>query len=498
MTLDKKIKILVVDDEEGIREGCKRILLTEGYEVTTAYDGMNGWEIYNKNGGFDAVLIDMKMPRMGGLELIEKIHQQNEDTILFVITAYATINTAVEATKLGAYGYIPKPFTPDELLMHLNNGLEKRSLLLEAKQLREEREKSLLEVAYERSKSNTIINCMTDGILVVNKNRQIVLKNPSITRIIPSLSDITLPASLDDILIGTPLKNIIDEVLVSKECLFIASQEIGIDNCTYMVNACPVIESDEENLGAVAVLRDISALKKLEVAKSMFVSMVSHELKSPLSAIESYLALLTSGIVEDKEKQMEWMNKALIRCQVLRTLVSDLLNLTAIETGKFNLKRSPLQCGEIIESIYESSLEKAKEKNIKLEFECINNASPEPILADKSALTSICTNLVDNAIKYTPDGGSVRIILEHNGTYVKLKIKDTGIGLSAEEKEKIFEEFFRVKNSFTVKVPGTGLGLSLVKKLVELHNGRISVESKEGQGSEFMIRFPTVGNTFNN
>jgi len=162
-------RILVVDDEVGMREGCRRILAAEGFVVETAEDGRAALERFEAAGGFDVVISDLKMPRMGGMDLIEALHARDEDALLLVITAYATIDTAVDATKRGAYGYIPKPFTPDELVLHVRNGLEKRALRLEARQLREERERRLLEVAFERSKSTTILNCMTDGVLVINR-----------------------------------------------------------------------------------------------------------------------------------------------------------------------------------------------------------------------------------------------------------------------------------------------------------------------------------------
>ncbi len=160
---EQKHRILVVDDEPGMREGCRRILVSSGFEVEVAQNGERGLELFRETGKFSAALIDLKMPGMSGLELIRTIHDEDRDIILLVITAYAAIDTAVEATKLGAYGYIPKPFTPNELLLAIRNGLEKRALSLEAKRFQVEREKQLLELAFERSKSRTIINCMTSS-----------------------------------------------------------------------------------------------------------------------------------------------------------------------------------------------------------------------------------------------------------------------------------------------------------------------------------------------
>lgn len=485
-------KILVVDDELGMREGCRRILSAEGYIVETAEDGVAALERFQADPTFDVVISDLKMPRMGGMELIEKLHAIDEDILLLVITAYAAIDTAVEATKRGAYGYIPKPFTPDEMLLHVRNGLEKRALHLEARQLRLGREQQLLEVAFERSKSTTILNCMTDGVLVVNRQGQVVLRNQALARLLPEVLPLPIPVETLEI---PELPELVLEVIESKEAL-IASKEIQIGDCTYMVNAAPVRESGSEALGAVAVLRDITALKKLEVAKSMFISMVAHELKSPLATIESSLNLILSGAAgDDPARNQHLIQRSLTRAAALRTLIGDLLNLTAIETGNFVLKRTKVDVSQITRSLVDSLTEKATEKGITLSLDC--QAESCEILADTNAITSVISNLIDNAIKYTPTGGQVTVTLQCNGTYAKVSVKDTGIGMAPEELARVFDEFYRVKNQQTATIAGTGLGLTLVRRLVEMHQGRIDAESTPGVGSTFKVKLPTVASTQN-
>jgi len=489
--MSEPVRILVVDDELGMREGCRRILTDEGYEVETASDGLAGLELFRERRNFGAALVDLKMPRLGGLELVEKLHELDPDALILVITAYATIDTAVEATKRGAYGYIPKPFTPDELLLPVRNGLEHRALVIEAKRLRAERESRLLEVAFERSKCNTVINCMTDGVLVVNRDNQIVLRNAAAARMLPECAALPLPSPLDA-LACPPLAALVGEALRATTLPLIVSREIVIHKCTYMVNASPVFEASRETLGAVAVLRDITALKKLEVAKSMFVSMVAHELKSPLAAIEGYLNVILGGVGgSDPQRDRRMLERALLRAQALRTLVSDLLSLTAMETGDFVIKRAPADLRAVVARAVESLREKAEAKHIALTLREGHDA-PDPVLADPEALFSVFSNLIDNAIKYTPDGGHVEVAIEHNGMYAKVSVKDDGVGMTPEEKERAFDEFFRAKNPLTAQVPGTGLGLTLVKRLVEVHQGRITVDTAPGQGSTFTVRLPIV------
>ena len=174
--MNHQAQILVVDDEMGIREGCKRALAEEGYTIDLAEDGTIGLQRV-KEKSYDLILMDLMMPGIGGLDLIKKVHDIDPEIIVVVITGYATIETAVEATKRGGYDYLPKPFTPEALAALVKRGLEKRELRLEAQKLHHEREQRLLELAGEKSRITTIIGCMADGVLVTNLERQLVLWN---------------------------------------------------------------------------------------------------------------------------------------------------------------------------------------------------------------------------------------------------------------------------------------------------------------------------------
>ena len=486
----EELRILVVDDEHGIREGCRKVLSEEGFEVTTAGDGLEALEICSAGNKFSVALVDLMMPRLGGLELLGKLRELDPDLLLIIITAHATIDTAVEGTKQGAYSYIPKPFAPDELMLTIRNGLERQSLAREAKRLREERERRLLEVASERSRCGTILKCITDGLLVINREKLVVLRNNAVARILPRASKPEVPfplATLED----TKIERLIDEIFENDPGPRIVSQELDLDASTFMVNISPVIEPNGETSGAVAVFRDITELKKLETAKSMFVSMVAHELKSPLAATEGWLNLLLSGLIKDDPKEAKHViERSYIRVKTLRNLVAELLNITAIETGHFQLHRSNVAVAAVARQAVEAAGEKARDKSIEL---ALTDRSPEQTktaLADEEALTLIFSNLIDNAIKYTPQGGKIMVQLAQNGMYVSFSVTDSGIGIKAEELNKVFDEFYRIKNEDTLDIPGTGLGLSLVKRLVELHQGQVEAESTPGAGSVFTVRIP--------
>jgi signal transduction histidine kinase len=170
-------------------------------------------------------------------------------------------------------------------------------------------------------------------------------------------------------------------------------------------------------------------------------------------------------------------------------MVTELLNITAIQTGNFTLRRCPVEVARVAAEAVEASREKSQEKNLSLSFTAASG-SGHKALADRDALLMVFSNLIDNAIKYTPDGGHVGVHVSSDGMYVQVAVKDDGIGMEPADREKIFDEFYRAKNDYTANVPGTGLGLSLVKRLTELHQGRISVDSSPGAGSQFAVQLP--------
>ena len=184
------------------------------------------------------------------------------------------------------------------------------------------------------------------------------------------------------------------------------------------------------------------------------------------------------------------IERSLIRIKTLRTLVSELLNLTAIETGNFTLRRAPVDVARIAREAVESLRERAEERRIELTLSGRGDGETGTVLADRNALQMIIANLVDNAIKYTPEQGHVSVRVEQNGMYVRVSVQDDGIGVAPEDTGKVFDEFFRVKNEQTASIPGTGLGLSLVRRITEMHEGSVSVESTPGKGSTFTISLP--------
>jgi two-component system, OmpR family, phosphate regulon sensor histidine kinase PhoR len=486
------IHILVVDDEKGIREGCRRILAGEGYVVDTAVNGKEGLEMA-KAKPYDLILVDLMMPVMGGLEMMEHVNRIDPEIIMIVITGFATIETAVDAMKSGAYDYIPKPFTPDQLLAFVNRGLEKRRLSMQAKRLVEERDQKLLEVANERSKIHTIVNSIADGILVINREHQLVLWNPAAAKMLTLNGKPEPGEDIKEIIPNKALIGIIEKAFNPESSQYTTlSEEIELAspaNRTLMVNVSKVRDEAGQDFGVVSTLRDITGLKEINQIKSQFVAMVTHELRSPLSAIEGYLsAYLTQAAGTDPQMYRQMMERARQRTHSLLELVNDLLQYSRLEVKSVARKKEPLNVSDIIVNTVE--LLKGQGGPKDLVFEVDVPQSLPLVEADRTEMEVLFTNLVSNAIKYNVKNGKVTVRAKPNGHFLHIIVADTGVGIDTESLPCIFDEFFRACGPETRYVTGTGLGLSIVKKIVESHFGRITVDSTVGKGTTFTVMLP--------
>lgn len=486
------INILVVDDEKGIREGCRRILISEGFNVEVAENGEVGLN-FVKSKPFDLILVDLMMPVMGGLDMMEEVRKLDQEIIMIVITGFATIETAVDAMKHGAYDYVPKPFTPDQVLAVVNRGLEKRRLSLQTQQLMEERDQKLLEVAREESKIHTIVNSMADGILVTNREHQLVLWNPAAMKMLGMNEKPESGKDISDVIHEKSLVELMNKALLPDSSRYTAiSEEIELTNPapkTLMVNVSAIRDKDGLELGVVSTLRDITSLKELDQVKSQFVSMVTHELRAPLSAVEGYLSAYLSGAAgSDPQMNRQMLERAKARAHSLLDLVNDLLHFSRLECKRVERKKELLDLTGIISGTVDLLKNQGEANEITF---TVDLPAPLPLIeADRAEMEQLFTNLISNAIKYNVKKGSVTITAGPRNHYLNIKITDTGIGIDKEHLSSIFDEFYRVCIPETRYVTGTGLGLSIVKRIVESHFGQIEVDSEVGKGTTFTVKLP--------
>jgi len=256
-----------------------------------------------------------------------------------------------------------------------------------------------------------------------------------------------------------------------------------------MANCAPVKDERGQIIGAVTVLRDITELKELDKAKSTFVSMVAHELRAPLAAIEGYLDVILEGMGgNDPQKIHRILERSRERTRGLLALINDLLAISRMQAGRLAKEKEKLQLSILLKEVAELIKGEALERKVTVET-LVPDDLPL-VYANREDITRVVTNLLDNAIKYNRDGGKVFIRASADDTFVRVEVQDTGIGIPKKDTGHLFDEFYRVKSKETRAITGTGLGLSIAKRIVEAHDGHVEVESKLHEGSTFRVLLP--------
>jgi len=489
---EEELNVLVVDDEEHIRVAVERILRRLDCNVLQAPDGERALSILEER-DVAVVLLDLKMPGMDGMEVHRRIREAGYRVQVIIITGYATLETAIEAMKQGAFDFIPKPFDKDHLALVVDRALNSIRLEQERTRLEQDRERALLDLNTEKSRIRTILESLPHAVIVTNTQGRIVLMNQTARQILEA----------EESHIGCEIGECLED---GELCELIRNQsetarqegssfELQLDEDSfYMVRTNPVLGDDGECLGSVVVFGDISDLKVMDRLKSEFVAKVSHELRSPLSTIHEQMALVLQDMLEHEqpEKEQRIISRAKEKTKGMLSLIEDLLDLSRVEAGSAFNDIQRVNLLESLQSQVEFVRERAEEKGQELVLE---SAGEEPeVMADPRALESVFGNLVGNAVKYTPEGGrvEVRIGPVEQGR-VRVEVEDTGIGIGEEEQSRIFERFYRVKDKQTKNISGTGLGLPIVKGILDDMGGSISLRSQKGQGSTFSVILPVTG-----
>jgi two-component system sensor histidine kinase/response regulator len=365
------LQVLAIDDEPGMRRGVVKTLtrftMPQGeldtevnFEVTEVEDGKNALQALETE-KFDIVLLDYKLPDINGIEILNTIRKKEYDVLTIMMTAYASLEVAVSATKNGAFDFLAKPFTPDELKAVVRKAAANLMLRRHAKKLAEEKKQ----------------------------------------------------------------------------------------------------------------------------VRFQFLSVLAHELKAPLNAIEGYLDIMDNRIAgDDIEKYDKMVKRSLVRIGGMRKLIFDLLDLTRIESGQKKRELEECNIVEAARNAVESMEPMAREREIKIN---LNPEEPVMIFGDNGEFEIIFNNLVSNAVKYNNDNGTVDIDITKEDDIVTLKVSDTGIGMNEEQQAKLFKEFVRFKNDKTRNIEGSGLGLSILKRISLLYNGDVKVESEEEKGTTFIM-----------
>jgi two-component system phosphate regulon sensor histidine kinase PhoR len=509
----KNTKILIVDDEADIGLILKLQLEDAGYCTMQARDGLSALDLLNRE-DFSLVLLDIKMPGMDGIKVLEKLHKAHPDMAVIMMTAHGSEDIAVETMKKGALDYIAKPFSTDDLLKKVDRTLK----------LNKTRQENILlqqQLEEERKKMEAILKGMADLLIVVDKKGLVSSLNRKAEVLLGVSSDSCVGKPVESLLRADipperlPCKIVLQTLAPCLDVTFQLNLEKG--TIPVLSSATPLLNGKGELLGSVEIIRDISVLKVLEQEKEDFVSMLTHDLKSPLTAVVGAIDLVREErLGKINEEQKEYLESAIESCAEMVEMIDTLLDVYKFEAGKMimTFTREDLQL--LIQRAMAGFRSVAQRSNTKLVATFKENL-PE-VMVDRNKILRVLSNIFSNAFKFTPDGGKIELTVENidseevariipqllyphpklqeRGHFVKVTIKDNGIGIPQESLATIFDRFIQAQSRRQGGNQGTGLGLAFCRKVTDAHGGFIWAESVLEKGSTFTILLPvqeTIG-----
>lgn len=348
----------------------------------------------------------------------------------------------------------------------------------------EKLKQSLDDLDDRTTKMEAILSSMVDGVLAVDEHGKIILVNPVAEKMFNIDKKEAYGRHLIEVIRNYELNEFINVslkkgVVSFKELVLLPGEQI------LRVHVSPFKDFSGKIMGVVAVIRDITELRRLEKMRSDFVANVSHELRTPLTSIKGFVETLLDGAYRDPSLSKRFLSIIDFEARRLYRLINDLLDLSQLETNQVRLNLEDVSLKEIIEEVMMIFDARLKEKDLKFSTQLSENLSK--VKADPDLLRQVFINLVDNAVKYTPPGGKIWIEAQESDEFIEVGVCDTGIGIPTQDIPRLFERFYRVDKARSRQLGGTGLGLSIVKHIVKSLGGDIKVESKLGEGSKFIL-----------
>jgi two-component system phosphate regulon sensor histidine kinase PhoR len=337
-----------------------------------------------------------------------------------------------------------------------------------------------------RTTLNELFKTMRESVIVVGEDTRIFASNQAAYDAFGRKNDTLENKRLTEIIRDLNLHEAFRRALEEGKMSDVELEVVGTDK-KYDVRIAP-FEFDEKK-GAIGIFYDISQIERLENVRQEFLSNISHELRTPLTSILAFVETLEDGAITDEENNLRFLNVIRRNAERMHHLINDILELSSIESGKIIIEPKKCNLSNLIDEVFTNLSNKAAEKQVKF----VNEVPKDTIIfADAVRLEQMLTNLIDNAVKFNREGGSVRVSHAPEGANDVISIADTGEGISTEHLQRIFERFYRTDRARSREIGGTGLGLAIVKHLARLHGGEISVNSTPGKGSVFSIELPKI------
>ena len=524
-------RILIADDMQDVLDLCTRILSGEGYEVSGVRNGHDAIALAEKQ-PFDLFLTDLMMPGIKGIDTAQAVRKILPNCVIVVMTGFGTMDTAIEALRLGFSEFVVKPFKPTELRSAVNRALERARLQRENERLRAlvplfELNKTMMATVEEDELATRVLHTACSELEV---DRGVLMlqaaDRPGLCVKAFSCADGSeLPGPLAERLLGICERLLAQREQVVFEALAVEPgdiaelmQHLGAERLIFnplLAMDTPVgglllctsdggaafSRSDRELLSvlcgqaAVAlqnahlfqqIQHAYDELKTLDHMKSEFINIAAHELRTPLAILMGHAELLLSDIEDTGTKErLQIIVRNAVR---LRSLIDALLDMRHLQRGEALLVVEHFDIRDLIEDVLQDFVPTARSK--ALDISVVVPPDLSPIESDREKVMYALTNLIDNAIRFTPREGKVGIDVAAGKGELEISVWDTGVGIAREESERIFQPFYQIEESLTREHEGLGLGLAIAKGMIERCGGRISVESTPAKGSRFTLTIP--------
>jgi PAS domain S-box-containing protein len=521
MKEDNLVKILMVDDRAENLFSLEVILSNENYVCVKASSGKEALEILNREEGFAIILMDVQMPGMDGFETVEEIHKIEKLKHVPVIFLTVSMDTSAQIFKgyqAGGVDYMVKPLSPEilkaKVAVFVDLYKKTHELLVQAEQMKALNSDVTAQKLLSKY-SLSLIEASHDPLFAISPEGKITDMNNASVKVTGVSREKLIDAYFFDYFTEPEKAREVYREVFAKGSIADSSLTLRHKNgkLTDVLFNGSVYKNDRGNvLGAVVVARDVTEQKRFEnelieaksnaeratqkaeeatKLKEVFLANMSHEIRTPMNAIIGFSDILSERKLGEQER--EYVRTIKSAGESLLTIINDILDISKIEAGMMTIEESNFSVKETFKMLHVMLMGKAKEKNLELLFTCDEDV-PDVLLGDPTRLTQIIINLAGNAIKFTQKGNvnvHVQVLKNENeNTLLEFSVKDTGIGISQDKLEHIFERFRQAEPQTTRKYGGTGLGLSIARQLVELQGGTLTVKSGLKEGSVFSFCIP--------
>ncbi len=517
---EPKARILVVDDEANVLLTMTSILRQEGYQVDAADGGEKALAAIHER-FYDLVLTDLNMPQVGGMEVLAEVQKRSPNTVTLVITGYGSLDSALRAIQLGAYEYLLKPCEVPELKQAVRRCLERK---------RYSEMDALYRISGAAARSPELEKIVPQveqagrEVLALSNVSVVIFDREGNAHDGPELAALMAHGELRERLHGGEVVTAEDRLAAADRwakaadvrtyafvpgkaaerlvCVLCAwngnkSYEFHASALRFLQALADQAALAIENTTLIGELRRNNReletanqkLRELDRLKSQFLSVATHELRTPLSILLGYNSMLAESLQDrlsaEERKTLEESNAA---CKRLIRLVNSMLDINQIESGKMRINFALEDLRPLVNGVVALFQQEARQRRVRLHFE-LPSRLPR-LRIDSERIQQVLINLVGNALKFTPREGDVIIAVRQRAEQVEVSVRDTGVGIAAEDQPLIFEEFAQVRRPSGRQREGSGLGLAIAKRIVEAHDGTLRVDSRPGEGSTFTFTLP--------